>query len=84
MVYPSVPAVGECSLNELHQLVVEQQQSMNVLRQQMDRQKDEMMERFQQLLAKSFEQQNNIVAKKAERQRILQTITFTLTVCYFS
>ena len=63
--------MGEQSLNELHQLVVEQQQNMNTLRQQMDRQKEEIMERFQQLLMTSFEQQDNIVAKKTEKQRIL-------------
>ena len=64
-------SVGEQSLNELHQLVVEQQHNMNALRQQMDRQKEEMMERFQQLMMKSFEQQENILVKKAEKQRIL-------------
>ena len=71
--YSSVPqsSVGEQSLNELRQLVVEQQQNMNTLRQQMDRQKEEMMERFQQLLVTSFEQQENVVAKKTEKQRIL-------------
>ena len=71
--YPIVPqcSVGEQSLNELHQLVVEQQQNMNALRQQMSRQKEEIIERFQQLLVKSFEQQENVAAKKAEKQRIL-------------
>ena len=71
--YPSVPkhSVGEQSLNELHQLVVEQQQNMNALRQQMDRQNEEMMERFQQLLVRSFELQENALTKKAEKQRIL-------------
>ena len=64
-------SVGEQSLNELHQLVVEQQQNMNTLRQQMDRQKEEMMERFLQLLVTSFEQQENFVTKKTEKQRIL-------------
>ena len=63
-------SVGEQSLNELHQLVVEQQQNMNTLRQQMDRQKEEMMERFLQLLVTSFEQEN-FVTKKTEKQRIL-------------
>jgi len=72
-VYPSIPegAVGEQSLNELHQLVIEQQQNMNALRQQMERQKTEMMEGFQQLLVKSFKEQENVVARKAEKQRIL-------------
>ena len=57
--YSGVPqrSVGEQSLNELCQLVVEQQQNMNTLRQQMDRQKEEMIERFQQLLVTSFEEQ---------------------------
>ena len=64
-------SVDEQSLNELHQLVVEQQQNMNTLRQQMDRQKEEMMERFLQLLVTSFEQQENFVTKKTEKQRIL-------------
>ena len=64
-------SVVEQSLNELHQLVVEQQQNMNTLRQQMDRQKEEMMERFLQLLVTSFEQQENFVTKKTEKQRIL-------------
>ena len=63
--------MGEQSLNELHQLVVEQQQNMNALRQQMDRQNEELMERFQQLMVKSFEQQENSLVKKAEKQRIL-------------
>ena len=71
--YPSIPkhSVGEQSLSELHQLVVEQQQNMNALRQQMDRQNEQMMERFQQLLVRSFEQQENALTKKAEKQRIL-------------
>ena len=64
-------SVGEQSLNELHHIVVEQQQNMNTLRQQMDRQKEEMMERFLQLLVTSFEQQENFVSKKTEKQRIL-------------
>ena len=64
-------SVDEQSLNELHQLVVEQQQNINTLRQQMDRQKEEMMERFLQLLVTSFEQQENFVTKKTEKQRIL-------------
>ena len=70
---PSVTqhSVGEQSLNELHQLVAEQQLNMNVLRQQMDRQGEEMMERLQQLMVKSFEQQENVLVKKAEKQRIL-------------
>ena len=63
--------MGEQSLNELHRLVVEQQQNMNALRQQMDRQNEELMERFQQLMVKSFEQQENSLVKKAEKQRIL-------------
>ena len=63
--------MGERSLNELHQLVVEQQQNINALRQQMDRQNEELMERFQQLMVKSFEQQENSLVKKAEKQRIL-------------
>ena len=63
--------IGEQSLNELHQLVVEQQQSMNALRQQMDRQQEEMMERIQQLMVKSFKQQENILVKNTEAQRIL-------------
>ena len=63
--------MGEQSLNELRQLVVEQQQNMNTLQQQMDRQKEEITERLQQLLVKSFEQQENVLAKKAEKQRIL-------------
>ena len=67
----SVTSMGEQSLNELHQLVVEQQQNMNTLRQQMDRQKEEIMERFLQLLVTSFEQQENFVTKKTEKQRIL-------------
>ena len=71
--YPIVSqcSVGEQSLNELHQLVIEQQQNMNALRQQMSRQKEEIIERFQQLLVKSFDQQENVAAKKAEKQRIL-------------
>ena len=63
--------MGEQSLNELHQLVVEQQQNMNTLQQQMDRQNEELMERFQQLMVKSFEHQENSLVKKAEKQRIL-------------
>lgn len=78
--YPSVPlmqdAVGEQSLDELHQLVVEQQQNLNALRQEIDRQKEEIMERFQQLLVKAFEQQENVLAKKVEKQRILYTQSF--------
>ena len=71
--YPSVAqhSMGEQSLNELHQLVVEQQQNINALQQQMDRQNEELMERFQQLMVKSFEQQENSLVKKAEKQRIL-------------
>lgn len=79
--YASIPEdpVGEQSLNELHQLVVEQQQNMNALRQQMERQKEEMIERFQQLLVKSFEEQENVLARKAEKQRILLSSELNLT-----
>ena len=40
---------------------------MNTLQQQMGRQREEIRERFQQ----SFEQQENVVIKKTEKQRIL-------------
>ena len=58
------------SIDELKQLVMNQQQQMDALRGEMLRQKQEMMEQFQQLLTKSFKQQENALAKKIEAQRI--------------
>ena len=61
------------SVEELRQLVMNQQQQMDALREEMIQQKQEMMEQLQQLLTKSFQQQENALAKKIETQRILQS-----------
>jgi len=72
-VYPppiSQASVTGQSVEELRQLVMSQQQQMDALREEMIQQKQDMMEQLQQLLTKSFRQQENALAKKIESQRI--------------